>query len=138
MDALAGAKAVLPAQALLFEAGTLGFRADVLVGVGSAMDFAKCVPTSNKGDRFYVIHCHARKRLANVSGRTEWIGIAVGTLGVHVDQAHLNRADRWLQLPVARVALVSKPGVFMSPVDVFFRFPDIRASAAETKRLKAH
>src|SRR5665213_1206230 len=41
--AIAGAKRVFPAEALLLDAGALRFGADILAGIGSAMGFSECV-----------------------------------------------------------------------------------------------
>ena len=75
--------------------------------------------------------------LADIAGRRNRIGIAVRSLRIHVDQAHLHRAERILQLAFAAVAFVAKPSPLRPPVE-FFRFPDVGAAAAEAKRLKAH
>jgi hypothetical protein len=63
--------------------------------------------------------------------------IAVRALRVHVDEAHLHRAQRPLQLAVAGVALVSEPRVLRAPVDLL-RLPDVLAAEAEAERLEAH
>src|SRR5262249_40834059 len=77
------------------------------------------------------------ERLPDVPGRGEGIGIAIRALGVHVDQAHLNRAV-WLgEIPVAAVALVSEPDAFAPPVDVL-RVPHVLAAAAEAEGRQSH
>src|ERR1700689_4146276 len=85
-----------------------------------------------------VVHRHATKGLANVLRGCQRIRIAVRTLGIHVDQAHLRRPERLLQIPITAVALIAaKPLLFRSPVDQV-RLPVIRASASEAEGLKAH
>src|SRR6185295_17848377 len=46
--------------------------------------------------------------------------------------------ERIVELTVASVAFVCQPLAFRSPVDVFFRLPNVRASAAETVGLESH
>ena len=134
--ALAAAKAVLPAEALLLEAGSLGFGTDVLVRISSAMGFAERVSAGDERNRLLVVHCHATERLSNVSGCSERIRVTVRPLRIHVDQTHLNGTERILQFPVAGVALVSKPRGLRPPVDVFFGLPDVLAPAGETEGLE--
>ncbi len=66
------------------------------------------------------------------------LGLPFGPFGVHVDQAHLHRAERIVELPVAAVALVAEPGVLGPPVDVLLGLPDVLTPAAEPERLEAH
>ena len=134
----AGAEAVLPAEALLFQGRTLGFGTDVRVRIGSTMGLAEGVSAGNERNRLLVVHRHAAERLSNVPARGERIRVAVRPLRIHVDQAHLNGAERMLQLPVAAVALVSKPLVLRPPVNVLFGLPDVLAPAGETERLESH
>ena len=136
--ARAAAEGVLPAEALLLDARAFGFATDVLVRVGGTVGLAEGMPAGDEGDRLLVVHCHARERLANIPGRGKRTRDAVGPLGIHVDQAHLHRAERIGELPVTAVALVSEPGVLGSPVDVLFGLPDVRAPATETERLETH
>ncbi len=136
--ALAAAEGVLPAEALLLEARAFGFATDVAVRVGGTMGLAEGVPAGDEGDRLLVVHGHASERLPNVAGGGERARVTVRALGVHVDQAHLHRAERIRELPVAAVALVSEPGVLGPPVDVLLGLPDVLTPAAETERLEAH
>src|SRR6202007_45575 len=53
-------------------------------------------------------------------------------------QAHLNGAQRVLQIPLAAVTLVREPLALRSPVDVLLGFPDILAPAAESEGLETH
>ncbi len=65
------------------------------------------------------------------------VGVAVRALGVHVDQAHLHRAERVGELALAAVALVAEPGVLWAPEDLV-GLPDVRTPEAEAERLEAH
>jgi hypothetical protein len=73
------------------------------------MRLAEGVSAGDQGNRLLVVHRHARERLANVPRRSDRIGLAVGAFRIHVDQAHLHRAERIVELTVAAVALVSQP-----------------------------
>src|SRR6516165_10462148 len=56
--ALAGAEAVLPAEALVLDAGGLGFMRDVARRRGT-MRLAEGVATGDQGHGFLVVHRHA-------------------------------------------------------------------------------
>ncbi len=135
---LAATKAVLPAQALILDAGALGFGPHVLAGVGRAMGLAEGVAAGHQGHRLLVVHRHAGKCFAHVAGRADGVGVAVGPLGVHVDQAHLHGGQRLGQLAVAGVALVVQPLALRTPVDFFFRLPDVGPPAGEAEGLEPH
>ena len=136
--AFAGAKSVPPAEALLLEAGALGFGTDILRCRGSTMGFAKGVAAGNQRNGLLVIHGHAAERFLDVPGCSERIGFTVGPLRIHVDQAHLNGAERIFELPVAGVTLVSKPLTLRPPVNVRFRLPSVLTPTCETERLESH
>ncbi|MCY1429876.1 hypothetical protein D9M71_458080 [compost metagenome] len=102
------------------------------------MAFAEGVAAGGEGDGFLVVHRHAREGFAYVPRRAEWVRIAVRAFRVHVDQAHLHRGQRIGEVALAAVALIAQPGGFRAPVDVLFRFPDVRTAAAETEGLEAH
>src|SRR5262249_45976661 len=64
--------------------------------------------------------------------------ITVWPLRIHVDQAHLNGAERILEIPVTGVTLVGKPLALRPPVNVRFWLPDVLTSTGETERLESH
>ena len=64
-------------------------------------------------------------------------GVAVRALGVHVDEAHLHRAERVGEVALAAVALVAEPRVLGAPEDLV-GLPHVLASEAEPERLEAH
>ena len=138
MHATATAKAVGPAQALVFDACTFGLSAYVLTGVGRTVAFAKGVSARHQRHGFFVIHGHAGKGFAYVAGRRHWVWVAVGAFGVHINQAHLHGAQRLFEFALAGVALVAQPFGLGAPVNVFFRFPNIRAAPGKPQRFKAH
>ena len=115
------------------------FRFGTLVTLfGGAVGLAEGVSTGDQRNRFLVVHCHAAERLADVPGRRHRVRIAVRPFRVDVDQAHLDGAERNLQIPVAAIALVVEPSLFRSPVDVLVGRPDVGAAAAEAVGLEAH
>ena len=63
--ALAAAKPVLPAEALLLQAGAFRFGTDVLGIRGGTMGLADRVAADDERKRFLVIHRHAAERLSN-------------------------------------------------------------------------
>ena len=134
---LAAAEAALPSEALLFDRRRFGIGPDML-GIARTVRLAKGMTTGNERDGLLVIHRHPREGLTNVTRRGEWIRIAVGTLGVDIDQAHLHRSQRVFQFAIATVTLVGKPFLFHAPIDVFLRLPNVGTTAAETEGLEAH
>ena len=138
MNAFAAAKAIFPAEPLLLEGRALGFGADILARIGSAVAFSERVAAGDERNRLLIVHCHAQERLTNIPRRGDRIRLAVGSFRIDVDQAHLNGGERFFKLTVATVALVGQPLALGTPVNVLLGFPDILASAGETERLEAH
>jgi hypothetical protein len=101
------------------------------------MGLAEAVAAGDERHRLLVIHRHARKGLTDIAGGGDRIGIAVRTFGVDIDQAHLHRAQRSLQLALAAVALIAEPRPFRAPVE-FLGLPGVDAAAGEAERLEAH
>ena len=134
---LAAAEAALPSKALLFDRRSLGIGAHML-GITRTVRLAEGVTTRNERDGFLIIHRHARKGLTNVARRCERVGIAVGTLGVDINQAHLHRGQRVFQFAVTAVSLVGQPLFFHAPIDVFLGLPDVSATTAESEGLETH
>jgi len=98
---------------LVLDIAALGTRPDQL-GVARAMRLAERVAAGDERDSLFVVHRHALERLADVAGRRQRIGLAVGAFRVHVDQAHLHGGERVLEQPIAAVALVAEPLVFIA------------------------
>ena len=142
VHALAGAEPVDPAQALRFDRGCFGLGADQL-GVSCAVGFAEGMAAGHQCHGLFVVHGHAREGFAHVTARGHRIRVAVRTFRVHVDQAHLHRGQRIRELTVAGVTAVGlvtggEPGFLHAPVDVLFRFPDVRTPSSETESLEPH
>ena len=71
------------------------------------MGFTEGVPAGNQCDRFFVVHCHAPERLADIARCSDWIRVTIGPFRIHVNQAHLNRAERIRELTITAVAFVA-------------------------------
>ncbi len=134
--ALAAAEAALPAETLVLDRATLGLGSDQ-VGIACAVALAEGVTTGDERNGLLVVHRHAGEGLTDVPRRRQGIWVAVRTLGVHVDQAHLHRTERPGQLAVTAVALVAQPGVLGAPEDLL-GLVDVFASERESEGLEAH
>src|SRR6202035_4773563 len=99
------AKSVLPDETLLLDRGGFRFWADIRVR-SSTVGFAESVPASNQRDRFLVIHRHAAERLADIPSRSDRVRLSIGPFRIHINQAHLNRAEGSRELAVTAVAFV--------------------------------
>ena len=135
---VAGAEGVPPTQSLLLQRGGLGFAADVGGRVSGAVGLAEAVAARDEGDGLFIVHGHAPEGLADVASRGQGVGIAVGSLGVHVDESHLHRAERVVELAVAPVALVAQPGGFRSPVGRLLGLPVVLSPTGEAEGLQPH
>src|ERR1700685_2029048 len=131
------AELVLPSEALILDVGAFWFVANILSGNTSAVGLAKGMSAGNERDGLLVIHRNAGECFPNVACRSDGIGLSIGPFGIHVDQPHLDRAERTCEITITAVALVCKPRALGTPVH-FFGLPHIGASAAKTERLKAH
>ena len=96
---LAAAIAALPAEALLFDGGSLGCRPDQR-RIAGAMAFAEGVAADGERDGLVIVHRHAREGLAHVPAGRERIRLAARPFRVHVDQTHLNGGEWILEIPV--------------------------------------
>ncbi|MNZ63419.1 hypothetical protein D3C78_815650 [compost metagenome] len=147
------------------KAGGFRLRPDV-VGRPGAVGLAEGVATGDQRHGFLIVHRHAAEGFADVLGRGDRVRFAFRAFRVHIDQAHLHRGEGVFQIAaiVGTAVLVSarlghqghiagflrrfvffsvtrvtaQPFAFRTPVNVFVRFPDIRASTGKTKRLEAH
>ena len=101
------------------------------------MGLSKGVAASNEGHCLLVVHRHPTEGLADVPRRGQRIRLAIRAFRVDVDQSHLHRRQRVLQLPVAAVALIGQPLLLRTPVDNV-RNPLVDAAAGEPVGLEAH
>ena len=102
-----------------------------------SVSFTKGMSASNEGDRFLVIHPHATKGLTNLFSRGERIRVTVRTLGVHIDQTHLNGRKRVIKLTII-VTFLGQPLALRPPINIFLRLPHIGAASSEAKGFETH
>ena len=102
------------------------------------MGLAEGVAAGHEGDRLLVVHGHAAEGLADVAGGASRVWLAIRAFGVDVDEAHLDRGERVLEVALVGVALVAEPGALTAPVDVVLGLPDVLAAAGEAERLEPH
>ena len=87
------AATVVPAKALLFQSLACRLNAHTLARLVRAVRLTESVTTRDKRHSFRIIHGHSTKCIANIVRRQRWIWVAIGTLWIYVDQAHLNRSE---------------------------------------------
>ena len=131
------AEAARPSETLFRNARTLRFNTDMRRR-SSAVRLSKRMSAGNECHRFFVVHRHTRKRLADVDGGLHGIRLAVRSFRIHVNKTHLHRRERVFQIALSRVTVVVEPRLLRAPVHVLIRLPDIRTAAGKTKRLEAH
>ena len=71
-------------------------------------------------------------------GRSHRIRRGIWPLWVDIDQAHLNGTEWVFKISITRVAFVTQPFRFGSPIDVSFGFPDIFAPTGKTEGFESH
>ena len=128
---------VLPAETLVLDTGALGLGSEEL-RVGGTMGLAEGVTAGHECHGLFVVHRHPSEGLTDITGGQDRVRVAVGALGVHVDEAHLDRTERVLEVAVSGVALIAEPLVLRAPVDVLLGLPDVDATAAEAEGLETH
>src|SRR5262245_66490959 len=101
------------------------------------MGLADRVAADDERKGFLVIHRHAGERLTNVVRGEGRVRVAARPLRIHIDQAHALGADGALELPLATVALVSKPGILRAPEDLV-GLPAVLSPETEAERLEPH
>ena len=140
MVAHAALMPALPAEPLLRDVRALGLGADQ-ARVARAVAFAEGVAARGERDGLLVVHGHAREGHADVARRLERVGIAVGSFGVHVYEAHLDRGQRILErlaLDDAGLGALADPVLLGAPIDVALGLVDVLAAAAEAEDRPAH
>ena len=105
--------------------------------IACAVRLAEGVAAGDEGNGFLVVHRHTGKGFADVARRSERIGIAVRAFRIDVDKAHLNSAQRLGKLAFTAIALVTEPGAFRTPIQLF-RLPNVDTAAGEAEGLEAH
>ena len=126
-----------PAEAHLFHRRTFGFRTNKRSITGT-MCLAESMTSSGECNGLLVIHRHPRESFANILGTGEWVGVAVRTLRIHINQTHLNRGKGMGEIALTTVPAVAQPISLDAPIDVFFRRPDVSTATTETERSATH
>ena len=102
------------------------------------MGFTEGMAPCDQRNGLFVIHSHAGKGLTDIACRGKRIWFAVGAFRIHIDQAHLNGSQRIFQFAVTAIALVAQPCVFIAPVNIFFRLPNVFPTASKAEGFEAH
>ena len=142
VHALAAAELVDPAQALFFDTRGFRLRTDQR-RIACAVGLAKGVTASHQGHGFLIVHRHAGEGFAHITAGRHRIRVAIRAFGVHIDQAHLHRRQRVIELAIALITAIGlvtggQPLALGTPVDILFRFPDIGTATGKTEGLEAH
>ncbi len=98
---------VLPAKALLLDRCSFGFGTNIRAGVVCAVTFAEGVATGDEGEGLFIVHGHATEGLANVAGGADRVGLAIRSLRVYVDKAHLHCGQRMVEIALALIAIAT-------------------------------
>ena len=99
--ALAVAKAVPPAQALLLDSGALRLGSHIGRRT-STVSLPEGMAASDQRDCLFVVHSHTGKGLAYIVSRGSGVRIAIRALRIDIDQAHLYCGERILQFAFVR------------------------------------
>ena len=97
---LARSMAADPAKTHFFNGGAFRLGTNK-TGITRSMRLAKSMATGNKGNGFFVIHCHPAKSFTNISCAGKRIWIAVWAFRIDIDQTHLHGGKRVGQFAVA-------------------------------------
>ena len=95
---LSAAKAVLPAETLLFDGSAFRFGANQ-GRVARTVGLAKSMSTGDEGDGFLIIHRHAGKGLTNIMSGSCWDRFSVRSFRVDIDQTHLHGSQGIFKIP---------------------------------------
>ena len=127
-----------PTKALCFNRRAFRLGTDQRIITG-AVHFAECVAAGDLRHGFLIIHRHAGEGFAHILTAQKRVGIAIGALRVDVNQAHLHGGQRVFQrLTGFGIAIIAEPFIFRTPVNIFFRMPNIGATTAKAEGLAAH
>ena len=137
MNANTAFKIVFPAEALLDDASPFRLCTDKL-WITRTMCFAEGMATSHQGDSFFIVHGHTCKGFADIYTGTQRIWVPVWAFWIDINQAHLYGGQWIFQIALTAVTIVVQPSVFCAPIDIFFRLPNIDATAAKAKGFETH
>src|SRR5690554_216272 len=133
---------VAPAKALLFYISCFRLGAKG-TGVTVTVTLTNRVATGRQGCSFFIVHRHAGEGYAYLLTGFDRIRLAVHAFRVYIDQAHLNRGKRvfhgvWLFYVAVTLIRRCQPLFLVTPVDVFFRVPDVLTAEGEAVRRQPH
>ena len=97
---LARSIAADPAKTHFFDGGAFRFGTNK-TGITRTMRLTESMTTGNKGNGFFVIHCHPAKSFTHISCAGKRIWIAVWAFRIDIDQTHLHGGKRVGQFAVA-------------------------------------
>ena len=131
-----------PAKALERNVRAFGSRIDQ-ARVARAVRLAERMAARRQRDRLLMVHRHALEGDLDVARRLQRVGIAARPFRIDVDEAHLDRRQRMLQLQLAvgldaRLGALADPFLLGAPVDVALSLEHVRAPAAESEDRTAH
>ena len=94
------------------------------------------VAASCEGCGLFVVHRHTGEGFTYLLCGSQRIRLAVNTFRVHIDQTHLDSRQRvfhglWLVHVAVAFVRRCQPLFFVTPVDIFFGFPNIDAAERE-------
>ena len=131
-----------PAKTLCLDPGRFRFDTDIVHGP-APMRLADGVATAGQRCSLFVIHRHPAKSFTHMQRGAGWVRVAIHTLGVDVDQAHMNRRQRIFQrFGIVQIAITvlggRQPFGLGPPIDIGLGTPDILAAETETECLQPH
>lgn len=120
----------------------------MLTSARCTVRLAKSVASGDQGNSLGVVHAHAAEGLANVEGRRDGVTIAVGALGVDVDEAHVSGSERLLEVAsaagkvcaavVTNVVALGHEGCLGAPEHAFIRLPRVGPTGTKAEDREAH
>lgn len=112
------------------------------------MGLAEGVSTGDESNSLLVIHTHAVESHADIESRIGGDRVAVGSLGVDIDQTHVGGSERLLEVlsaltnisaaVVADIITLRDEGGLGTPVDALIRLPGVGTTTSKAKGLEVH
>src|ERR1700691_1525507 len=90
----AGGVGVCPAEALLLNWRAFWLSSHVLLGRAGSVSLAKSVTACDQGDGLFIVHSHARERLADILGCCNRIRNTLRPFRTDIDESHRGCAER--------------------------------------------
>src|SRR5690606_16713897 len=96
--------AVVPSQSLHLEIRRFGLLAYMICRC-CTVGLPKGMSSRDQCQCFLIVHPHACKGVANVTGGSKWIRISVRPFGIDIDQSHLYRSQWVFQMSTMDIAI---------------------------------